>query len=62
MKVDKDGSGYHAKCLNSHLALDLKDEHKLWFDKVGSHRQIHKNSIFNTVVLIIIAINAQQKS
>ena len=34
MRVDKDGSGYHAQCLQSHLDVNLSDEYRLWFDKV----------------------------
>ena len=34
MKVDKDKRGYRCKCLKSHLARNLTDEHKLWFEEV----------------------------
>ena len=34
MKVDKDESGFHGKCLKSHFGVVLSDEHRLWFDKV----------------------------
>ena len=31
MTVAKDDSGYHAKCLKRHIALDLNDTHLFWF-------------------------------
>ena len=46
MTVTKDDSGYHAKCLNSHIDLDLEDKQMIWF----------KVRIIKTLCILLILI------
>ena len=52
MKVVKDTSGQHAECLNSLIALNLKNEHFVWFNQVSiclykSHWSCDVNAMYS---------------
>ena len=39
MTIEKSENGYYGKCLKNHLVLNLKDEHRLWFEEVWILKQ-----------------------
>ena len=56
MKIVKDTSGQHAECLNSLIALNLKNEHFVWFNQVSiclykSHWSCDVNAMYSICLL-----------